>query len=130
MKVLLAVDFSPATDRTVQAFGEYRWRPSTIVRILAVVERIPPAAAELFYDADGDLDNVLAARKQRAEELVQKVAAELQNQGLQTETAVRTGRRRKSMAQEAKLWTADFILDAGQGWDRDRLARKIPTGEA
>ncbi len=130
MKVLLAVDFSPATDRTIQTVREYKWPPATVVRVLAVVERIPPSAAELFYDADGDLDNVLAARKQRAEELVQKVAAELQKQGLRTETAVRTGRRRKSTAQEAQLWTADFILDAGQAWDRDRLARKIGTGEA
>lgn len=110
MKVLLVVDFSPVSDRTVRECAERVWPAGTIVRVLGIVEKTPPSAAELWYDAEGSLTAVLEARKGRVEELVLRAAEVLRAKGLAAESSVRTGRRRKTIALEAKSWPADIIL--------------------
>jgi nucleotide-binding universal stress UspA family protein len=115
MRVLLAIDFSPVSDRTIKACAERSWPEGTVVRVMGVVEKIPPSAAELWYDAAGNLEEVWQARKERVEELALKTAEVLRSKGLRTETSVRTGRRRKEIALEAKSWSADFIIDASHG---------------
>ena len=110
MRILLVVNFSPGSSRAVVEFAA-RTRPAdTIVGVLSVVENIPPSAAELWFDAGGSLEAVSKARMERAEELVLEVAALLRQRGLTVETAVRTGRRRRAIAQEAKSWSADQIV--------------------
>ncbi len=111
MRVLLVVDFSHGSERAVAKIGARAWPAGTIVRVLSVVERIPPSAAELWFDAEGSLDTVWNARKERAEELVTKTAESLRQRGLIAETAVRTGRRRREIAQEARSWLADLVVD-------------------
>ena len=120
MRVLLAINFSPVSDRTVKAQAERVWPSGTIVRVLGIVEKIPPSAAELWHDAAGSLEAVWKVRTERAEELVLKAAEVLRNKGLITETSIRTGRRRKSIALEAKSWPADIIID---------VARSMPNIE-
>ncbi len=85
------------------------------MRVLAIVEKIPPSAAELWHDAAGSLESVWEERRERAEELVLNAAMVLQDKGLTAETAVTTGKRRRAIALEAKSWCADMIIDAGQG---------------
>jgi nucleotide-binding universal stress UspA family protein len=120
MRVLLVVDFLPDSERSVAEFGARTWPPGTIVRVLAIIENIPPSAAELWFDAGGSLEEVLKARKERAEELVLRAAALLRQRGLTTETAVRLGRRRKAIAQEAKSWPADRIVAGSRGLPYDK----------
>ena len=115
MKVLLAVDFSPASDHTVKECAERIWPSGTIVRVLGIVERVPPSAAELWYDAAGSLDAVLQARREHMEELVLNAAELLRNRNLTVETLVKTGRRRKAIALEARSWPADIVIDAAHG---------------
>ena len=115
MKVLLAMDFSPVSDRILRSCAEHDWPPGTVVRLLAIVENVPPSAAELWYDGAGDLQAVRRSRQEHAEELAQNAAAVLQRRGLQTEVAVRCGRRRKTIAAEADLWSADLVIDVGRG---------------
>jgi nucleotide-binding universal stress UspA family protein len=118
MRVLLAIDFSPVSDRTVRECGECTWPAGTIMRVLGVVETIPPSAAELWYDAAGSLRAVFQARREHVEELVLKAAEGLRTKGVTTETSVRTGRRRKTIALEAKSWPADIVIDAAHGMPR------------
>jgi nucleotide-binding universal stress UspA family protein len=115
MRVLLAVDFSPVSDRTVKECAERTWPAGTIMRVLGIVEKTPPSAAELWFDAAGSLEAVWRARQERAEELVHKTAGMLQSKGLTTETLVQTGRRRKIIALAAKSWSADVVIDAARG---------------
>jgi hypothetical protein len=115
MRVLLAVDYSSGSDRRVEEFAERPWPADTIVRVLVIVENIPPSAAELWFDAGGSLEAVLQARREKAEELVLKAAGMLRKKGLTVETAVRSGRRRKSIAQEVQSWPADMLIDVSRG---------------
>ncbi len=112
MRILLAVDFSSGSERAVAEFGARNWPEDTIVRVLSVVENTPPSAAELWFDAGGSLGLVLEARKERAEELVLKTAEWFRQNGLTAETSVRVGRRRKTIAEEAKAWLADVVVRA------------------
>ena len=110
MKIILAIDYSSDSERAVQELAERPWPPGTVVRVLSIVQNIPPSAAELWFDAGGCLEVVLQKRQERAEELALK-AAELQRaRGLTAETAVRKGRTRGVIADEAKAWPADLII--------------------
>jgi nucleotide-binding universal stress UspA family protein len=115
MRILLVVDYSPRSDHAVRALAGREWPLGTIVRVLSVVENIPPSAAELWFDSGGSLEAVLEARKARAEELVTKMAELICAQGFTTETAVRHGRPRQVIAAEAKAWRADMIIKGSRG---------------
>ena len=115
MRALLVVDHSPRSDRAVTEFAERRWPPDTIVRVLAVVENVPPSAAELWFDAGGSLEAVLKARKEKSEDLVANIAGLLRAKGFTAETAVRHGRPRKTIAMEAKAWLADVVVIGSRG---------------
>ncbi len=93
------------------------WPPDTIVRVLSIVDKMPPSAAELWFDADGNLQEVLAAREVRCRELAEKTAALLRQKGLTVEVAVRRGRRRKTIAQERGSWQADRVVDTTRACD-------------
>jgi len=110
MRILLVVDFSPESDRKVAELAARAWPPDTVVRVLSIAEKLPPSAAELWFDAQGSLEEVLKGRRERAEELVLKTSAFLREKGLTIETAVRTGRRRQMIAQEARSWRADLVV--------------------
>ena len=110
MRILLVVDFSYGSTAAVVEIATQIWPTGTVVRVLSVIENLPPSAAELWFDAGGSLEAVLEARKERAEELVLRAADLLRPEGVTVETAVRIGRRRKVIAQEAKSWHADLIL--------------------
>ena len=110
MRILLVVDFSPESEKRVAEFASRVWPPGTVVRVLAIAEKIPPSAAELWFDAEGSLNEVLQARKQQANELACKMSSLLTEKGMTVEIAVRTGKRRKETALEAKSWRPDLIV--------------------
>lgn len=121
MKVLLAVDYSSTSGRTVHACAEHPWPSGTVFRVLSAAEKTPPSAVELWYDASGDLEAVWTERQNRAQEFSQQAAAMLQNGGWETEIVVRMGRRRKLIALEAVQWPADVVIDAARGLPKSGL---------
>jgi hypothetical protein len=58
MKLLLAIDDSEYSAAALKEVAKRPWPPKTIVRIISVVEPVPPPAAELWYDASGSLERV------------------------------------------------------------------------
>ncbi len=114
MRVLLVVDYSPASDRAVRECAERDWPGDTVVRVLGIAEKIPPAAVELWYNAAGSLDAVYEARRERAEELAGAAVSILHDKGIKADAAVRVGRRRKIIRAEASAWPADVTMGATQ----------------
>ncbi len=110
MRILLVVDFSPASDERVAELAARTLPTGSIVRVLAIVDRTPPSAAELWFDALGSLEKVMAERRKRPEELVLKSSAVLREKGFTVETSVRAGRRHKETSLDAKSWRADEII--------------------
>jgi nucleotide-binding universal stress UspA family protein len=116
MKVILAVDNSEYSEEAVKAVAAMPWPPRTVVRVLSVVEPITPPAAELWYDAGGNLEVAQQEMTKRATYLTAKAAEKLQGKGFIVETAVRDGDPRSMIVDEAGEWSADLIVLGSHGY--------------
>src|SRR5215216_5169245 len=115
MKILLAIDDSQNSEAAVETVAARPWPPGTTVRVLSAVENIVVPAAELWYDAGGDLEKARQELTRRAEQLTAHVAEQLAAKGLAVETAVRHGDPRSAIVDEAKEWSADLVVIGSHG---------------
>ena len=116
MKLLLAIDNSKYSAEAIKEVANRVWPPKTIVRVISVVEPVPPPAAELWYDASGSLERVQQEMVKRATELTQKTTERLKRKGLQIESAVREGDARSVIVDEARKWSADLVVLGSHGY--------------
>jgi nucleotide-binding universal stress UspA family protein len=116
MNLILAIDNSEYSAEAVREVAERPWPANTMVRVLSVVEPMVPPAAELWYDAGGNLDRVQQEMKKRAADLTEKAAEQLQGKGFNIENAVRDGDPRSVIVDEAKDWPADLIVLGSHGY--------------
>jgi nucleotide-binding universal stress UspA family protein len=116
MKVLLAVDHSEYSAEAIKEVAKRPWPPKTIVRVISVVEPVPPPAAELWYDASGSLERVQQEMTKRAAGLTEKTSESLKRKGLKIETAVSEGDARSVIVDEARKWSADLIVLGSHGY--------------
>lgn len=86
------------------------------MRVLSVVEPIPPPAAELWIDARGSLDQAEREMRSRATRLSKNSAEKLKRKGLRVESAVRSGDPRWEIVDEAEKWAADLIGMGSHGY--------------
>src|SRR5687768_7139629 len=107
MRILLAIDDSPHSRAAIESMRQRPWPQESVVRILSVVQPIPPFATELWYAPGVDTTGWEVEMEQRATALVTRVAATLQPSGLATEEVVRTGDPRMTIVNEAAEWRAD-----------------------
>jgi nucleotide-binding universal stress UspA family protein len=116
MKVLLAVDDSPYSMEAVAAVGVRPWPPGTSVRVLSAVQQIPPAAADLWYDAGDSLERARQELVKRAEQLTGRAVEALRHAVVMAEAIVREGDPRSVIVDEAKDWDADLIVLGSHGY--------------
>jgi nucleotide-binding universal stress UspA family protein len=116
MKVLLAIDHSEYSAEAIKEVAKRPWPPKTIVRVISVVEPVPPPAAELWYDASGSLERVQQEMTKRAAGLTEKTSESLKRKGLKIETAVSEGDARSVIVDEARKWSADLIVLGSHGY--------------
>jgi nucleotide-binding universal stress UspA family protein len=116
MKLLLAIDNSEYSVEAIKEVAKRPWPPNSTVRVLSVVELVAPPAAELWYDAGGNLERVQQEMAKRATELTQKTSESLKRKGLKIETAVREGDARPVIVDEARKWSADLIVLGSHGY--------------
>jgi nucleotide-binding universal stress UspA family protein len=116
MKILLAVDNSEYSAEAVREVATLPWPQNTMVRVLSVVEPITPPAAELWYDAGGNLERVQQEMTKRARELTASAAEKLKGTELKIKTAVRDGDPRWVIVDEAENWSADLIILGSHGY--------------
>ncbi len=125
MRIIFALDPFSAAHWALEALAERSWPPGTIVRILAVVNQVAPSAAELWFDAEGDINEVRASRRIRAAEAVADAVEYLESHGLRTQSAVLDGRPHRLIVMEARGWAADLIVLAPQ---KTRVAGTLTAG--
>ena len=116
MKILLAIDNSKYSAEAIKEVARRPWPPKTVVRVISVVEPVPPPAAELWYDASGSLERVQEELTKRAAELTKKASESLKRKGPKIETAVREGDARSVIVDEAQKWSADLIVLGSHGY--------------
>ena len=116
MKLLLSIDNSEYSAEAIKEVAKRPWPPKTIVRVVSVVEPVPPPAAELWYDASGSLELAQQEMTKRATKLTQKTSETLKRKGLKVESAVRGGDARSVIVDEARKWSADLIVLGSHGY--------------
>jgi nucleotide-binding universal stress UspA family protein len=116
MKILLAVDDSQYSSVAIKEVGARPWPAKSIVRVLSVVEPVPPPAAELWYDASGVSERIEKELLQRATLLTKKSTGKLMNGAIRVESVVRKGDARSVIVEEASTWSADLIVMGSHGY--------------
>lgn len=116
MKILLAIDGSEHSAAAVEEVAARPWPSGTQVRVLSAVERVVPPAAEIWYDAGGNLEQARQEMTKHADQLTAGVAETLRASDLAAETAVRDGDPRSVIVDEAKEWGADLIVVGSHGY--------------
>jgi nucleotide-binding universal stress UspA family protein len=116
MKILLPVDDSEFSSAATTEVAKRQWPKGTIVRVLSVIEPIPPPAAELWYDASGMTDRLEKQLRDRTVALTKKSADKLSKNKVKVESVVRKGDARSMIIDEAKKWSADLIVMGSHGY--------------
>jgi nucleotide-binding universal stress UspA family protein len=116
MKILLPVDDSDFSASATKEVAKRPWPKGTIVRVLSVVEPVPPPAAELWYDASGVPARLERQLRHRAVALTKKFAGELSKRTLKVQSVVRRGDARSVIIDEARKWSADLIVMGSHGY--------------
>jgi|SRR5262249_9631872 len=115
MRILLAVDHSKYSKAAIKEVAARPWPARSTVRVLSVVEPLPPPAAELWYDGQGSLDQARKKLRKRATEFVERIAGKFKKKKIKVEAAVSDGHPREVIVKEATKWRADLIVLGSHG---------------
>jgi nucleotide-binding universal stress UspA family protein len=105
MKVLLAIDSSPSSQRLLKEAAARPWPQNTTFCVATAAE------VTLYVE----LPSVVEELKSEAEKLVAAAAAQLRRANLTASTQVLTGSPRKAISAYAAEWGADLILAGSHG---------------
>jgi nucleotide-binding universal stress UspA family protein len=131
VRLILAIDYSDHSANAVEGVARRRWPEGTAVCVVAAVPRIPPSAAELWFDAAGSLEEVWELRRERARELTVQAAQILRTAGLATETGVFDGSLTQAVQTQAANWPADLVIMGSlpcwflPRWQAGRIKRRL-----
>jgi nucleotide-binding universal stress UspA family protein len=113
MRILLAVDTSPASEMTARTISLRPWPEGSTLRILSVAENPFPLAPDAAAGAIA-WDDLRRSRRREAEALVERNARAL-GAIMAVETTVREGDPRLAIVDEAAKWRADLVLLGSHG---------------
>jgi nucleotide-binding universal stress UspA family protein len=122
MKILLAVDGSPASHDATDEVARRSWPTGSVVRVLSAVPPFVPTAAE-FMPTAAAFDDFTREQLAQAEGVVTEAGERIAAPGLTVETVVRHGDPRTAILSEADEWNADLIVLGSHG--RTGLSRLL-----
>jgi nucleotide-binding universal stress UspA family protein len=115
VKILLAIDGSEHSARTVDALGSHPWPPGSTVRVLSVVDQVVTATPEVAIFSGETIEAEREQLTQVADELTTRYANWLCSSGLSAEKRVRAGDPKSLIIDEAQEWGADLIVVGSHG---------------
>ena len=125
MKILLATDGSPCSERAVEEVARRPWPADSQVRVVSVVEPPAPLVSEPYMGAVGYFEEAERLKRKQAVEVLERVTMKLcggaESAGLQVSTEVLTGSPKRVLVEEAENWGADLIVVGSHGyksWER------------
>jgi len=115
VKILLAIDGSEHSARTVDALGSHPWPTGSTVRVLAVVDQVVTATPEVAIFSAETIEAEHQQLAQVADELTTRFANWLCSTGITAEKQVRSGDPKTVIIDEAQEWGADLIVVGSHG---------------
>jgi nucleotide-binding universal stress UspA family protein len=105
MKVLLAVDSSPASQNVISEAVSRPWCSGTVFCVLTVLDT----------GHWGGLATLIGDAKRDAKTLVTAARGELERSGLEVLSRIQLGVPKKAISKYAKRWGADLIMIGSRG---------------
>ncbi len=115
MKILLAVDGSEHSARTVETIGSHPWPSGSVVRVLSVVDQVVTATPEVAIFSAETIEAERDQLVRTADELTTRFANWLCSTGVRSERRVRRGDPKSLIIDEAEEWGADLIVVGSHG---------------
>jgi nucleotide-binding universal stress UspA family protein len=119
MRILLAVDGSACSDAAVEAVLAHFRPDRTEVRVLHAVEWLKDLPASYRFGEGPTYARDIMAHRERSfrqsQELVTRVASQLQAAGFRTSTATPDADPRHAVVEDAANWPADLIVMGSHG---------------
>ena len=115
MKILLAVDGSEHSAKTVETIGSLPWPSGSLVRVLSVVDQVVTATPEVAIFSAETIEAERDQLLRTADELTTRFAHWLCSTGVVAETRVRRGDPKSLIIEEAEDWRADLIVVGSHG---------------
>jgi nucleotide-binding universal stress UspA family protein len=115
VKILLAIDGSEHSARTVDALGFHPWPSGSTVRVISVVDQVVTATPEVAIFSAEAIEAERQQLVQVADELTTRFANWLCSSGLTAEKKVRAGDPKSVIVDEAQEWGADLIVVGSHG---------------
>src|SRR5205085_10483477 len=84
MKILLATDGSPCSERAVEETARRPWPADSQLRVVSVVEPPAPLVAEPYMEATNYFEEVERLKRQQAGEALERAAEKLRRGRLQS----------------------------------------------
>jgi len=122
MKILIAYDASPDSDRAVEEVAARPWPKGSQVRLVSVVEPplgTPPPNFEFYGPLMVGVENSL---REDANQRIQKAMLKFKGrEDLQISYELKEGPVKNSLLEAARNWSADLVVVGSHG--RTRLER-------
>ncbi|MGH9427142.1 MAG: universal stress protein [Terriglobia bacterium] len=115
VKILLAVDGSEHSARTVETMGSHPWPSGSLVRVLSVVDQVVTATPEVAIFSAEAIEAERDQLLRTADELTTRFAHWLCSNGLVAENQIRRGDPKSVIIEEAEEWGADLIVVGSHG---------------
>lgn len=114
MKILIALDDSPHSDRALDFVTRMRWPAGSRVIVLSTLQPVASAMAAA-QDSSTVLPELLEELRQRLEELVARAESTLRESGFSTEGRILMGDPREALLQVAQSERADLLVVGSRG---------------
>ena len=120
MRILIALDASPHSERALEFVRRMRWPAGSRVVVVSVMEPVA-AVATIGLDIPLFAAGMLDERRRRLEELVAGAEGALREYGFPTEGRVLIGDPREALFEAARTERADLLVVGSHG--RTGIAR-------
>jgi nucleotide-binding universal stress UspA family protein len=118
MKVLVAIDDSPYSDKVLAAVARRHWPADTQFKILTVVEPLAEEYRRIIEQENGmSMKEIEKKRKTHATEMCEKARYKIEDavQGSYVHFEVRSGSASSEILDAASEWSADRVLVGAHG---------------
>lgn len=115
MKILLAIDGSQNSARTVDEIGCHTWPAGSTVRVLSVIDQVVTATPEVAIFSAETIETERQQLEHVADEMTTRYANWLCSSGVNAEKRIRSGDPKSIIVDEAQEWDADLIVVGSHG---------------
>jgi nucleotide-binding universal stress UspA family protein len=113
MKILIALDDSPHSDRALEFVTRMRWPAGSRVIVLSILQQVATGLAT--PEVPGTVLAVQPQRQRRIEHLVARAEGTLREAGFSTEGLILAGDPREVLVQVAQRERADVLVVGSRG---------------